>query len=153
MCSRLRCVNTIYSLHGTFPAEKSAFRFEKSTFDKKSRLFSKKGTFSASALSFRIRRTDTEHSKETLRKKNKKEIKVEAWKKEEGILQKLTEYIKSPGAFSVMFPHCLLSLTLLRSGSLYWIKTVEIKMEAFCPSNYLEGNMCLLVKSLHVVCI
>ncbi len=26
-------------------------------------------------------------------------------------------------------------------------------MEAFCPSNYPEGNMCLLVKSLHVVCI
>ncbi len=26
-------------------------------------------------------------------------------------------------------------------------------MEAFCPSNYLEGNMCLLVKSLLVVCI
>ena len=26
-------------------------------------------------------------------------------------------------------------------------------MEAFCPSNYLEGNMCLQVKSLHVVCI
>jgi hypothetical protein len=26
-------------------------------------------------------------------------------------------------------------------------------MEAFCPDNYLEGNMCLLVKSLHAVCI